>query len=153
MTTKKAPRRTERIFAFKVLYGLCFNPASTSEELQRCFLETPDKPEGQTLPDGFAWELVYGVWSKREGLDSQIGAFSENWRIDRMGKVELTLLRLALYELTHRVDVPSKVAINEAIELSKVFGDDKSRSFINGILDTASKALEDGTLARNTTVL
>ena len=63
-----------------------------------------------------------------------------------MGKVEVTLLRLAMFELTRQKDVPPKVAINEAIELSKQFGDDKSRGFVNGILDAAAKALEAGRL-------
>ena len=145
---KKAPRRLERVFAFKVLYGLCFGPADSVEALSRAFALAPERPEGlaEDDKDSFAWELAHGVWSHQAALDTRIGALSENWRVERMGKVELTLLRLALFELTFLHDMPPKVAINEAIELSKQFGDDKSRSFVNGILDAASKALESGTL-------
>ncbi len=141
-SAKKTPRRLERIFAFKVLYGLCFNPADTVESLQKHFHESPDKPEGMT--DGFAWGLVHGVWSERERLDAAIASWSQNWRVDRMGRVELTLLRIAVYELAHGDDVPPRVAINEAVELSKLFGDDKSRAFVNGILDAAARALVNG---------
>ncbi len=148
-SAKKASRRIERIFAFKVLYGTCFTPVASESALQRAFRLSPDKPEsmGDDL-EGFAWELTLGVWKNRESLDSVIGSLSQNWRVERMGKVDLTLLRIAMYELTHTTDVPPKVAINEAIELSKQFGDDKSRGFVNGILDAAAKALEAGTLKK-----
>ena len=103
---------------------------------------------GKPVPSGFAWELVEGVWSKSEELDASITSFSRNWRVDRMGRVELTLLRLAVYEITFRNDVPAKVAINEALELSRQFGEGNAKSFINGILDAVAKALETGGLTR-----
>ena len=81
-----------------------------------------------------------------DAIDSVIERFSQNWRVDRLGKIELTLLRLAVFEMLYRADVPPKVAINEALELSTRFGDAKAKSFINGILDAAIKAQEAGTL-------
>ncbi len=145
---KKAPRRVERIFAFKVLYGICFTPVASESALRRAFRLSPDRPESlkEEDLDGFAWTLTSGVWNNMAALDASISSLSQNWRIERMGKVELTLLRIAMYELLHRDDIPPKVAINEAIELSKQFGDDKSRGFVNGILDAAAKAQEAGTL-------
>lgn len=139
MTNQKRPRRQERIYAFKVLYGLCFKdwPVSLTE-LEEVFLQFPDK--NQDRGKGFAWELVKGVWENQAELDEALNSFSDNWRVDRMGKVEVTLLRIALFELRYRDDIPPKVALNEAVELSKLFGDDKSRSFVNGILDAAAKA-------------
>lgn len=149
-TVKKAPRRQERILAFKVLYGLCFSPAASAEELQSAFLQSPDTPEqaADAPLHGFAWELTHGVWQNMDALDAAITSFSQNWRVDRMARVELTLLRIAVYELLYRADIPPRVAMNEAIELAKQFGDDKSRGFINGILDAAAKALESGALQR-----
>ena len=144
--SRKTPRRLERVFAFKVLYGLCFAPAASEAELLRAFQRSPDRPAGMENEDSFAWSLCFGVWKHRDELDRAIAALSENWRVERMGKVEVTLLRLAMFELTRQKDVPPKVAINEAIELSKQFGDDKSRGFVNGILDAAAKALEAGGL-------
>lgn len=109
---------------------------------------TPDAKTSRAQPEGFAWELVQGVWGRQEDLDKFIRRFSQNWRLERMGKVELSLLRLAAYELLYSADVPPKVILNEAIELSRQFGDDSSHSFINGILDAVVKAVENGELKR-----
>ena len=148
---KKNPRRAERSLAFQVLYSLAFSPASTIQEVAKAFRKAPEQNDGfekNGEPQGFAWELVEGVWANLNDIDAHLASFSQNWRIERMGKVEITLLRLALYEIIYRQDVPPKVAINEAIELSKQFGDDNSRGFVNGILDAASKALESGKLEK-----
>lgn len=146
---KSANRRGERAQAFQVLYGLSFADATSLEDVRRAFLQSPDHQETEEgeLPSGFAWDLVQGVWSKRDELDKTISRFSRNWRVDRMGRVELTLLRLAMYELLYRQDVPAKVAINEALELTRQFGEDNATSFVNGILDAAAKALEKGSLS------
>ena len=67
-------------------------------------------------------------------LDAAINAQAVNWRTDRMGKVELTIIRLALYEMRYDEDVPVGVAINEAVELAKRYGEDRTPSFVNGVL-------------------
>lgn len=105
-------------------------------------------PDEQEELAGFTWELVQGVWQKQAELDKVITEFSQNWRLERMGRVELALLRLAMYELLFSDETPPKVIINEDIELSKQFGDDNSRGFVNGILDAAVKAVEAGNLKR-----
>ncbi len=150
---KKAPRRLERAFAFKVLYGLSFSPPTSEEDLREAFLRSPDRPE--TMLDtahgeqGYAWRLVFHVWKGRESLDGAIASFSQNWRIERLGKVEATILRIAFWELMQdSLDVPPKVAINEAVELSKQYSDEKARAFVNGILDAAAKARDAGLLPR-----
>ena len=148
---KKPSRRNERSQAFQVLYGLAFSPAATREDLAGAFAAAPEQEDDRMQSGrqgGFAWELVEGVWEKGADLDALLGRFSQNWRVERMGKVEATILRLALFELLFRPDVPPKVAINEAIELSKQFGGHDSRSFINGILDAAAKALDNGEIHR-----
>jgi N utilization substance protein B len=145
--TKKVSRRAERSFAFKVLYGLCFSPAACEEDLRDAFLRSPDRPEAMDDQSGYAWSLVRGVWKHQEALDKAIASFSQNWRVERLGKVEAALLRIAFWELMQDdPDVPPKVAINEAVELSKQYNDEKSRSFINGILDAAAKARDAGQL-------
>jgi N utilization substance protein B len=142
---KKMPRRLERIFAFKVLYGLCFSPAESEEGVLRSFVLAPERPEGlgNTPEDTFAWQLILGVWKNQAALDERIRDLSRNWRLERMGKVELTLLRLALFELLYHQDTPPRVVINEAVEISRQFGDDMSRCFVNGIMDSAAKTLEN----------
>jgi N utilization substance protein B len=144
---RKGARRAGRERAFQVLYGLNYTTASTREELELAFAETPDPQtiQGRGTPedgaDRFAWDLVLGVWEHRDELDETITRFSQHWRIQRIARIELTILRLALYEMVHRDDVPMKVAINEGVELAKRFGDDNSRGFVNGILDAAAKAM------------
>ena len=72
-------------------------------------------------------------------LDRDINRVSEGWKTNRMGKVELTLLRLAYYEMGRDEDIPVRVAINEAVELAKIFGGDESPAFVNAILGKLSK--------------
>lgn len=167
--TRTATRRSERALAFQVLYGISFTPAASLGALRAAFTQSPDNadrlaqrraaqeaaykadpehaaPYVACAPSGFAWELVEGVWKHTAALDATIARFSSHWRVDRMGRIELTLLRIALYEMLYRTDIPSKVAINEALELARNFGEDKARVFINGILDAAARALEKGDL-------
>lgn len=156
---KKPTRRSERALAFQVLYGLSFSPAATEAALRAAFAASPgvadraedersDRSTPAAAPHGYAWEVIHGVWKAQAQLDQAVSGFSQNWRVERMGRVELTLLRIAVYEMLFREDVPAKVAMNEAIELSKQFGDDNSRGFVNGILDAVARALESGRLSR-----
>ena len=69
-----------------------------------------------------------------EEIDAKINEVTEGWKTGRMGKVDLTLIRLAVYEMLYEEDVPAKVAINEAVELAKQYGTDNSPSFVNGVL-------------------
>ena len=150
MGVRNVPRRVSRNLAFQVLYGQVFLHATSLEELSRAFKDAPRQAGQEEAEDGgFAWELVEGVWSKRNELDEQIRRYARNWRLERVGRVELTLLRLALYEVLFRPDVPHKVAINEALELNRQYGEEKAQSFINGVLDAAVKGLENAPLSRN----
>ena len=138
----KTSRRASRSLAFQALYGQEFVPCARLEDVQRAFLSVPhDGETGEAVLSGFAWELVKGVWEKREELDQVIVRFARNWRLERLGRVELTLLRLAVYEMLYRPDVPPKVVMNEALELNRQFGEEQYRAFVNGILDAAGKAL------------
>ena len=144
-TSRRPTRRGARELAFQVLYGLCFSPAPDRAALWRQFVLSPhnaamSEADLEREPSGFAWELVDGVWSHTPELDEAIGRFSHNWRVDRLGRIELTILRLALFELLFRDDVPPRVAINEALELAREFGDERARAFLNGILDAAARS-------------
>ncbi len=143
----KSMRRLSRRKAFQILYGLIFVPAKTREALTTSFETAPKPPKDGELADKsdeFAWELVLGVWQESAKLDEIITRFSQHWKITRIAKIELTILRLALFEMLHRPDIPLKVAINEAVELAKTFGDENSGNFVNGILDAAAKSIEHG---------
>jgi len=89
-------------------------------------------------------ELCKGVWGRHEELDRIIQDNSQHWKLGRIGKVELTILRLALFEIMNVEDIPLRVALNEAVELSKEFGDENSPGFVNGILDAVAKAVDQG---------
>lgn len=151
---KKHSRRISRSKAFQVLYSLHFTQINTIETLQEIFLNLPSPVEEKSTdteiqletPIDFSWQLVEGVWRNLLILDKIISQFSQNWRVDRLGKIELTLLRIATFEMLYRPDIPPKVALNEALELATCFGDGKARKFINGILDAIIKALEAGRL-------
>ncbi len=141
-----ASRRKGRKQAFECLYGLIFESAADARSLNRAFARCPhDVPEGEDgMGQDFAWELVSGVWDNQREIDAMIVRFSKNWKLSRIAKVELTILRLAVFEILHRPDIPLRVALNEAIELAKRYGDENSRNFINGILDAIAKAVDSG---------
>jgi N utilization substance protein B len=143
---KPVSRRKARKQAFECLYGLIFESAADERSLRRVFARCPHDVEegGDESGQVFAWELVLGVWSNQRELDALIVRFSKNWKLTRIAKVELTILRLAVYEILHRTDIPLRVALNEAIELAKRYGDENSRNFINGILDAIAKAVDSG---------
>ena len=82
----------------------------------------------------FVQELVKGVQANREALDKLIGHYAPEWPVDQIAIVDRNILRMAIYEIMHRDDTPTKVAINEAVELAKEFGSDSSGRFVNGVL-------------------
>ena len=84
-------------------------------------------------------ELVHGVLKNLDAIDKIIVRFAENWTMNRMAYVDRNILRLSTYELLHSEDIPVKVAINEAVELAKRFGEEDSSKFVNGILDRIAK--------------
>lgn len=147
MSGPQTPRRKARRRAFQVLYGFAFDAPVSSRGLKKAVAEAPADP-GIPEPGGedYVLALAEGVWNAREELDRIIGEHSQNWKLARIGKVEMTILRLALYEILHLPDVPPKVAINEAVELAKRFGDENSKNFVNGILDAVARAVDNGTL-------
>ncbi len=86
---------------------------------------------------------VKDIFDKMDLLDEKIDEIATDWSIDRMGKVDLSIIRLAYYEMCYDESVPVKVAINEAVELAKKFGGDDSSSFINGVLAKLVKDMEN----------
>ena len=83
----------------------------------------------------FAEQLVRGVAGERPAIDEIIARYSQNWKLERMARVDRNILRLGVYELLRRGDVPVKVTLNEAVELGKKFGSEESSAFVNGVLD------------------
>jgi N utilization substance protein B len=105
------------------------------------FLENFDHDAG-SIPE--AETLVRGVCSRAALVDGLIEKHARNWKLSRMAKVDRNILRLAVYELAERKDTPTRVAINEAIELGKRFGSENSSGFINGVLDPVAREVRGG---------
>jgi transcription antitermination protein NusB len=88
----------------------------------------------------FAHELVAGVETNRDELDSEIARLAKGWELDRIAALEKSILRVALYELRHRQDIPDEVAIDEAVTLAKRYCGADAPAFVNGILGAAARA-------------
>lgn len=134
--------------ALKVLYSLADHEGGSLEQVLLDFWknfqfrndvlgEAVDDEDLSTKPEirHFAEQLVCGVAEHLEQIDRELNAYSTNWALDRMARVDLALLRLAAFELMFCPDVPHNVVINEAIEIGKRFGTEETPAFINGILD------------------
>jgi len=94
-------------------------------------------PEGKPYADS----IVRGVADNLDTIDKKVAAASQNWRLERMSRVDRNLLRLGTWELMFRTDVPRAVILDEAVELAKSFGTDESSSFVNGVLDRIAENL------------
>ena len=142
----RGARRNGRVLAFQVLFGQGFNPTIGEQAIRKAFVQNPAvlEDENETARE-FAMELLLGVAAHAEELDQVIERFSQNWKIARIAKIEISILRLSIYEMMYS-DTPLKVAINEGVELSKRFGDGNSKGFINGILDAAARDVDAGKL-------
>lgn len=125
-------RRQAREFALQILYQRDAGGGQL-EAIIASFWEN----QGLAHPEvrDFAEQLVRGAERHRDSIDAQILAASENWEPARMAAIDRAILRLAVFELLHRTDIPPKVSINEYIEIAKKFSTEDSGAFVNGILD------------------
>ena len=125
-------RRQLREQIFKLLFRVEFNALEDMPEQKELFFE---ETEDVSEKDQNYIDEKYGkIMENLSAIDEQINGKASGWTTERMGKVELTILRLAVYEILHDETVPSSVAINEAVELAKKFGQDESPAFVNGVL-------------------
>jgi N utilization substance protein B len=126
-------RRQNRMAAVQYLYQWEANkPEQLNDGICQFFEHQEEHPRAYYA---FAEELVYGVIENIDAVDAQIKQHAQNWTFERIAKVDLAVLRLALYELLYRTDIPPIVSINEAVELGKIFSNPDSKRFINGLLD------------------
>jgi len=135
-------RSKMREHCFKMLFAAEFYPAEEVEQQTRQYFDSPAEGETEIVHQvemqdkerSFLIERVEAIAAKRDELDEQINQVAYGWKTRRMGRVELTILRQALYEMKYDDQVPEKVAINEAVDLAKKFGGRDSAAFINGVL-------------------
>lgn len=132
-------RRKAREIALQVLYGLNFVNVDVQEALD---LFWGNFVAPKTAKE-FAAFLVQGICEHKEELDKLISGCSDNWSLGRMSRVDINILRLAVFEFLYCDDIPPKVTLNEAVDLGKTFGSENSGSFINGILDALNLQLNN----------
>ena len=127
-----AQRRDGRVAALQYLYAWSINPPMNLLEDMRTFFENCEHPREHYA---FGEELIHGVIQHCAEIDAHIKGLAHNWEFERIAKIDLAILRLAMFEMIHRKDIPPVVSINEAIDLSKQFSNADAKRFINGILD------------------
>lgn len=119
-------RRRAREIAVQTLYQVDLAKSDWKEALQN----TLDEEQSDAFLEG----LITGVQKNLEQIDHQLRQSLQHWKLERLSHVDRAILRLATYEIVCREDIPSQVAINEAVEVSKIYGTDESSKFINGVL-------------------
>lgn len=132
-------RRKQRELIFLLLFENIFTGYSLDELKEIKFLTEEFSPEDF---NDFVEKYFIEIQEKIPAIDELITKFSLKWGKERLSKVALAILRLAVYEMIYQDEIPTSVAINEAVELSKKYGADKEASFINGILGGLSRDLE-----------
>lgn len=126
-------RREMREQLFKLLFRVEFNSREELAEQEAFFFEDEENGSGQKENAAIS-EKFNKIIEKLESIDQSLNEKVQGWDTGRMGKVDLTILRLAVYEIVFDEEIPTSVAINEAVELAKKFGQDSSPAFVNGVL-------------------
>lgn len=125
-------RRELREQIFKLLFRVEFNNLEDMPEQEMLFFEEEDAAKGEDA--AYVSDKYQKIGEKLAQIDALLNEKAEGWDTTRMSKVDLTILRLAVYEIMYDESVPTGVAINEAVELAKKFGQDASSGFVNGVL-------------------
>lgn len=130
-------RKKSREKAMEILFGMTISKDSVEEAIETF----KDNIEGDINDADLEYitNILHGVEKNKAELDSILSGYLQNWKIERISKVNLAILRIAVYEIEYVDDVPGKVAVNEALEIAKIYSDEKSVSFINGVLDKILK--------------
>ena len=136
-------RRKSREIAVQILYQLEINESDIEDAVSTYW----DAYQPSTDLMEFSSHILHGVFKHRKDIDTIIGKTSDHWSIRRMPAVDRSILRAAIFEILYCPDIPLKVSIDEAIELAKKFGSDKSSSFVNGILDKVANQFPDKKLS------
>lgn len=145
--SKELSRHEIREKALQALFPLDFNEDLSKQDAIQNAIELDHKDliseDGEAFVPVYLDTLVAGVLAKKAELDAIIQKhLRSNWNISRIAKLDLVILRLAIFEMRYIDGVPDRVVLNEAIELTKTFSDDRSRKFVNGILSNVMKDLE-----------
>ena len=134
-------RSVIRELAFKLIYSLEIQKANELEEQIDLFLECNELEDEQAKE--YIKDVVNGINKNEDEINELIEKnLKADWKLDRLSKIDLSILKLAIYEIKYK-DLPYKVAINEGLEIAKKYGEDNSKNFINGILASIVKEIGD----------
>lgn len=125
----------------KLLYQFQLRDDDIQEQIE-LFLSEVEKPLEDTEKEYFLG-VVQGAMEKKNEIDMLIQNHAKGWTLERMPKVDLAIMRLTIYEMQYRKDIPWNVSINEAVELAKKYGGDQSKTFINGVLGKVAASLQN----------
>ena len=129
-------RSIARECALKVLYQIEMTGRAPENALAAFWEQEAEHPDDVR---DFAAKIVAGIYAHLADIDGKLGDYATNWQLNRMAVIDRNVLRMGLYELKFNSEIPPKVAINEAVELAKKYGDHDSSKFVNGILDKVHK--------------
>ena len=127
-------RRGYREAAFIMLFEADFKNDENFEEFYENALEI-----GGYKDDEYLRSVFFGVLGEKQAIDTDIAATAKGWKLSRISKVVMNIMRISVYEMLHMSDVPFAVSINEAVELAKKYDDEKAPKFVNGVLNTVAK--------------
>ena len=131
-------RRETREWIIQFLFQLDFN-ATPIDVALKDFWEGKEPSEREKT---YAEEIIKGVVQRKDELDDRLSQYAKRWDSERMGAVDRTVMRVALFEMLHREDVPPVVSINEAVHFAKDFSSFQSGRFVNGVLDRIRKEID-----------
>ncbi|MBQ3064685.1 MAG: transcription antitermination factor NusB [Clostridia bacterium] len=135
MTGDVMTRREAREIIFSLIYEADFQPGTPFLNVYNTAIEERSFDE-----NNYVRQVFFGIEQRLTEIDTLISEHTVGWKMDRLSKVSLAIMRLAVYEMLYSDDVPASVAINEALELAKVYDHDKAPAFINGVLNAAARA-------------
>lgn len=127
-------RKSARDCAFKLIFEIPFHDGQTPSERIESYFEICDIDDINDNDKKYIGLTVTNCFDNLDCIDQKISESLENWRLDRLSKVDLSILRLAATEIMYCDDVPFRVSVNEAVEIAKMYGEDNSPSFVNGVL-------------------
>jgi N utilization substance protein B len=138
--SKITGRRQAREWAVQLLFQTEFNPNDLDSALADFWSDEERNPSDRDRI--YVEEMVHGVIEKQRDVDRTIAKYTDNWDVDRLGVLDRIVLRVAVYEMLFRGDIPPVVSINEAVEIAKAYSGKGSGRFVNGVLDRVQKEID-----------
>ncbi len=134
-------RAKAREFVFELIFARAFAKEEPADSFYAREIDNSELEFGKQID--YIRKVFFGVDESYEALDAKISEAAVGWSLSRLSRTSLSIMRLAVYEMTYIEDAPKRVVLNEAVELAKKFDDSKASGFVNGILNTIAKSLPD----------